>query len=257
MINRTDSEQRCRLSKHFKLIAGATLLMAAGAANAATLAVFEFTGGATGGSNVVTGMTATSSNADLTNVQGVDLQSGSGVFNAPADTFAILHNDLGTSATTSTDYLQFVLDPDPGMLNLTDVTFDITGFNQSTNDGSITTTVSLRGSVDNFATNTDFGTQTFLFTAGNTNQTFSFTESPFVTPLSSAAPGAAITFRMFFWVSNNSTTVGGQDADRRGVAIDNVTFNGTLVPLPPAVWLLGSSLIGLMGISRRKSQPRA
>jgi hypothetical protein len=38
------------------------------------------------------------------------------------------------------------------------------------------------------------------------------------------------------------------------VAFDNVNVTGTVVPVPPAAWLLGSGLLGLLGVGRRKSQ---
>lgn len=36
-------------------------------------------------------------------------------------------------------------------------------------------------------------------------------------------------------------------------ALDNVTLGTTIVPVPSAVWLFGSGLIGLIGLARRKS----
>ena len=36
-----------------------------------------------------------------------------------------------------------------------------------------------------------------------------------------------------------------------GIGFDEVRF-GTVVPVPAAVWLFGSGLIGLIGIARRK-----
>ena len=35
-------------------------------------------------------------------------------------------------------------------------------------------------------------------------------------------------------------------------ALNEMTLQGTLVPVPPAVWLFGSGLIGLIGLARRK-----
>jgi hypothetical protein len=33
-----------------------------------------------------------------------------------------------------------------------------------------------------------------------------------------------------------------------------LTLTGNAVPLPPAVWLLGSGLLGLAGVARRKAK---
>jgi hypothetical protein len=41
--------------------------------------------------------------------------------------------------------------------------------------------------------------------------------------------------------------------DTAGIAFDDVTFDSTSpIPIPAAVWLFGSGLLGLIGISRRK-----
>jgi hypothetical protein len=39
-------------------------------------------------------------------------------------------------------------------------------------------------------------------------------------------------------------------------APDFVTISATVVPVPPAVWLFGSGLLGLVGIARRRKQPK-
>lgn len=36
--------------------------------------------------------------------------------------------------------------------------------------------------------------------------------------------------------------------------VDNFQLEGVVVPLPPALWLLGASLVALMGISRKRSE---
>jgi hypothetical protein len=37
------------------------------------------------------------------------------------------------------------------------------------------------------------------------------------------------------------------------VAWDDIIFNSAVVPLPPALWLFGSGLLGLVGLARRKN----
>jgi len=46
-----------------------------------------------------------------------------------------------------------------------------------------------------------------------------------------------------FWLDNGENDFG---------KFDNVSVTATVVPVPPAVWLFGSGLIGLVGIARRK-----
>jgi hypothetical protein len=41
--------------------------------------------------------------------------------------------------------------------------------------------------------------------------------------------------------------------DNDGAIVDNVSVNA--VPVPPAVWLLASSILGLVGIARRRTAP--
>ena len=51
------------------------------------------------------------------------------------------------------------------------------------------------------------------------------------------------------------TAICGADAGCfSNLAIDNVTVSATVVPVPAAVWLFGSGLVGLVGIARRKKK---
>ena len=36
------------------------------------------------------------------------------------------------------------------------------------------------------------------------------------------------------------------------IGVDDIVFANTTVPVPAAVWLFGSGLIGLIGVARRK-----
>lgn len=47
-----------------------------------------------------------------------------------------------------------------------------------------------------------------------------------------------------FWLNNGESDVG---------KVDNVVVTGLVVPLPAAVWLFGSGLIGLVAAGRRKA----
>jgi hypothetical protein len=71
-----------------------------------------------------------------------------------------------------------------------------------------------------------------------------------------AALGAAQT--MYLWITNGNTA-GGRSNPYVGNAVINIadntsgtiTIGTTTVPLPAAVWLLGSGLLGLLGVGRR------
>jgi hypothetical protein len=77
--------------------------------------------------------------------------------------------------------------------------------------------------------------------------------------MSGVAPGTAVTL---YGVTGNGTAGGSTTAFSLGTAIfslatDTLTFTGnggsTPVPLPAAVWLLGSGLLGLAGVGRRRA----
>jgi len=57
------------------------------------------------------------------------------------------------------------------------------------------------------------------------------------------------------WVAGNLASVDQltfSTTEKWQFAMDNFTFNETsAVPLPPSVWLLGSGLIGLVGLRRK------
>jgi hypothetical protein len=77
--------------------------------------------------------------------------------------------------------------------------------------------------------------------------------------MSGVAPGTAVTL---YGVTGNGTGSGATTAFSLGTAVfslanDTLTFTGntgnTPVPLPAAVWLLGSGLLGLAGVGRRRA----
>jgi hypothetical protein len=80
-----------------------------------------------------------------------------------------------------------------------------------------------------------------------------------MTGLTGVAPGTAATL---YGVTGNGTGTGATTAFSLGTALfslanDTLTFTGnggnTPVPLPAAVWLLGSGLLGLAGVGRRRA----
>jgi hypothetical protein len=77
--------------------------------------------------------------------------------------------------------------------------------------------------------------------------------------MSGVAPGSAVTL---YGVTGNGSGSGTTTAFSLGSAVfslanDTLTFTGnggnTPVPLPAAVWLLGSGLLGLAGVGRRRA----
>jgi hypothetical protein len=80
-----------------------------------------------------------------------------------------------------------------------------------------------------------------------------------MTGLNGVTPGSAVTL---YGVTGNGTGSGSTTAFSLGTAVfslsnDTLTFTGntgnTPVPLPAAVWLLGSGLLGLAGVGRRRA----
>jgi hypothetical protein len=57
----------------------------------------------------------------------------------------------------------------------------------------------------------------------------------------------------FSFISTNFTTTDDGSNLTSVVASGNGNVTGTLIPIPPAVWLLGSGLVGLAGIARRRN----
>lgn len=67
-------------------------------------------------------------------------------------------------------------------------------------------------------------------------------QQPFATYTLTFTPGASFSSKISFQ---------GFGADFQGPLLDNVVLSA--VPVPAAVWLLGSALLGLIGISRRRA----
>lgn len=69
--------------------------------------------------------------------------------------------------------------------------------------------------------------------------------------------GVASSAQLFLYASNSLTTQAANVYDSAPLTLNwtrggAVTFGSTAVPLPAAVWLFGSGLLGLFGIGRRK-----
>ena len=215
----------------YKLILGTLLgvavLIGSGTTSAATLALYDFTG------NVLT-----SSDTDPDSLAG-DFGS-SGITNTSvADTFDFTDADADTG-----DYLFFTLTPGTGYtLDLTSLSFTAL---RSKTQGSVL--IEARSSLDSYASLLPFSAPPPVAvskTLGGNSLT------AFTIDLSDAAfdtiDSSGITFQLYFTADSNVSS--------RVTSIDTVTVDGTssLTPvgLPPTVWLMGSGLLGLAGISRR------
>jgi hypothetical protein len=113
------------------------------------------------------------------------------------------------------------------------MTFDISTFDYST------AIITGDWSSDNMATIFVNGVNTGITRSGvSTLDTFSITED--------FMPGMN-TLQFFV---NNGVLPGGLNPT--GLLVANISGQATIVPIPPALWLFGSGLLGLIGISKRK-----
>lgn len=77
---------------------------------------------------------------------------------------------------------------------------------------------------------------------GNILTAHAWWEQPFATYTLTFTPGASFSSKISFQAFG---------ADNQGPLLDNVVLSA--VPLPPAVWLLGSALLGLIAVGRRRA----
>lgn len=77
---------------------------------------------------------------------------------------------------------------------------------------------------------------------GNVLTANAWWQQPFATYTLTFTPGANFSSKISFQ---------GFGADNQGPLLDNVVLSA--VPIPAAVWLLGSALCGMLGLSRRRS----
>jgi hypothetical protein len=64
--------------------------------------------------------------------------------------------------------------------------------------------------------------------------------------------GVSIFDRVVINVTKDFTGTGNDGGPEQ---FDNIAFNVSAVPLPPALWLFGSGLLGFVGMARRRKQP--
>jgi hypothetical protein len=211
------------------VLCGTVSLLAAGGAQAAVLALYEFQSG----SLLSTDADANSTASPFASTGLADLNQG--------NAFSFLDTDIAGG-----DFLSFTVTPTgAGTLELT--TFSFSGYRLGA--GTTAGTVQVYSSLDAFASALNiFNTSTFT---SSTTQTL---DSPsaaglFVdvsNPLFDTIGPGGVEFRFFFTGSTDGPP------NRRN-AIDDITVTGTAVPLPAPVLLLGSALAGLVLVRRRPS----
>ncbi len=210
-------------------LCGTMSLLAAGGAQAAVLALYEFQSG----SLLSTDADANSTASPFASTGLADLNQG--------NAYSFLDTGIASG-----DYLSFTLAPTgAGMLDLT--TFSFSGYRLGA--GTTTGTVQVYASIDNFATATALNIfSTATFTSATTQTLNSPSAAGFFVdvsnPLFDTIGAGGVEFRFFFTGSVDGPP------NRRN-AIDDITVTGTAVPLPAPVLLLGSALAGLVLMRRR------
>lgn len=113
---------------------------------------------------------------------------------------------------------------------------------------------------------TGIGTESILFSGGNTLSltvgSESFTQADDLTPASLVFDGGvfqylsfsgdAFSFGFFDSYPCGATCFEGEDDNFNIIEGTWTSFTTTVVPVPAAVWLFGSGLLGLAGLARRK-----
>jgi len=243
-------KQNRTISKILVPIAGAIILTTA--SNAAVLAQYDFFGNVNTTSDVDVNSTASglgigaAGNEFNTVASGDQGFSIGGITNLGLANATTPHRFVRSNRTTATaadaitnnDYFKFTLTPNATFLaNLTDLFFDYSGTGTSSIEN--TSTFFVRSGADNFAA--DIGTTVLAGQfAGNSvfrRQTIDLSGASFQNLT------AAIEFRIYVM---NSVT-----ATNDGVArLDNITLNGTIVPEPSSLALVGS--LGVLALLRRR-----
>jgi hypothetical protein len=130
---------------------------------------------------------------------------------------------------------------------------DLTGYHDSSPYGGVSQTVNLVGG-NSYRLSLDLGTSqtisvsagpiSVLVTAGNVSQSFTYD------PPTGNLVNIWQTFGLDFTANSNSTTVSiiGTMGNKY-IGLDNVSMVPT--PIPGAAWLLGTGLVGLVGLKRR------
>jgi hypothetical protein len=183
-------------------------------------------------------------------------------------TFTTGTNSISLTLTNTLSDLQSLAQ------TLSDISFDVSG-GGSVTTSSVTTTANLIGLVDNQTPTHSSGTTnpwtlsggsgSYLFTALNGgDQTRSLILGPITnesTYCSPKCPDGLGNQNFNPYIDETATFTLGISGVTADSSISNVVFSfGTApetlvgVPIPAAVWLFGSGLIGLIGIARRKLQ---
>ena len=220
------------------------LSLGAFTSTAATLAQYSFTGGS---------LVATS--FDSTNFTSAsDVSRGAG-FNAPATfttdwVYAQGNQTLAADpASNATTYFTFTLTPKAGVTyNLTSLTFDAAFYEITGISNGGTTNYVIRSDVLGYATDIASITE-----AGQTTTTPTFHgKTVDLSGASYQGIGATATFRIYVW---DSITAGS-----RVSAIDNLTLNGTITPVPePSSYsvMAGVAAVAFAGLRRRRQRSPA
>jgi hypothetical protein len=200
------------------ILAGVAVMMTSETTSADVLALYEFAGNSLASTDV----DANSLASDLGS-NGITDTSGKNDFSFTDD------------EAVNTNYLLFALTPGDGYsLNLDSISFDA---QRNWNKGS-SMSVIVSSSLDGYSN--PFYSAVLSGNGGSaTTLTIPLSGNSF-----SGIGSGGITFYLSF--------VGSDDGF--STSIDNVTVNGIVVQLPPAAWLMGSGLLGLIGVGRRKQR---
>lgn len=235
------------MKKPFLLIGLNMVFAAIPCLQAAVLLKYEFTGGSQTGSVVDPGVTGGSFAAGP-NLVDLDNGAAGGSLDYTAGWARIAPSRvIGASATPGTEtqsldegeYFTFTIGPNSGgTLNLETLVFSTAYY--GTNAPTALASFFVRSSVDDFAMNLGSTfTNPLLTSASFVGNTVTFTGASFQ---DLAGP---VEFRIYLYDTNN--------ASNRSIAIDDVTVNGTFIPVPePASCAFIFAALGLAMTGRRR-----
>ena len=114
-------------------------------------------------------------------------------------------------------------------------------------------TMNVSGFYENWPDSTILAHTGALTVNGNARNVYPFVFSSFTAgPWGSGATVDAVTTGNAAVFFNNGLSAFSSGFGDATVSIDSISFNVTTVPIPAAVWLFGSGLLGLIGIARGK-----
>ena len=235
------------MKKPFLLIGLNLVFAAIPCLQAAVLLKYEFAGGSQAGSIVDPGVTAGTFGAGP-NLVDLDNGASGGTLDYTAGWARIAPSRvIGASATPGNEtdskageeYFTFTIGPNSGgTLNLETLVFSTAYYGTT---ASTEASFFVRSSIDNFVIN--LGNTTFtsplLTSAAFVEKTVTFTGASFQDLT------GPVEFRIYLYDANN--------ASNRSIAIDDVTVNGTFIPVPePASCAFVFAAIGLAMTGRRR-----